>query len=313
MTAASLQTSLERVLTGNPASKVSAATPKFDDETPQTGVYGDSLYARVTTPNSGSPIRLVEIGFDIECGQDRVLLAYEPGIEGWRRTLLWQSPEYSDVSGAFGDFFQYGVIASLPWKIAVAHGTNWCTSRWSGFKIDVLTPTAAAPRVVWHTEQGYVRESDPRLVTRADGFELRADVGTIETEQMTRKGVFRYKVSGDTVERVQPIAVDGRGFVDAWLQAPWSEAKRWSVAEGAAGFEKVHEAFARGRKDASVTYSYGPVRACSVKGRYEVEIDAEPGGPQFYAIEQGQNGYTMVNFGTTQDERCGGVDLMKKR
>jgi hypothetical protein len=55
------------------------------------------------------------------------------------------------------------------------------------------------------------------------------------------------------------------------------------------------------------------VRACSVKGRYEVEMEADPGGKQFYAIEEGQSGYMMVNFGTTQDERCSGPDLMKKR
>jgi len=62
-----------------------------------------------------------------------------------------------------------------------------------------------------------------------------------------------------------------------------------------------------------VTYSYGPVRACLMKGQYEVEIDAEPGGKQFYDIREGPNGYTMVNFGTTQDERCSGPDLMKKK
>lgn len=58
-------------------------------------------------------------------------------------------------------------------------------------------------------------------------------------------------------------------------------------------------------------YSYGPVRACSMKGQYEVEIDADPDGKQFYAIREGQNSYTLVNFSTKQDERCSGPDLMK--
>ena len=76
----------------------------------------------------------------------------------------------------------------------------------------------------------------------------------------------------------------------------------------------IHDRIASSDKDSKsyIGYSYGPVRACLMKGRYEVEMIADPGGPQFYAIQEGQNGYTMVNFGTTQDERCSGPDLMKK-
>jgi hypothetical protein len=151
------------------------------------------------------------------------------------------------------------------------------------------------------------------MILRNNGFEFRADVATIEISQLVRKGVFRYDVDGDTVRRVQPIAIDGRGFVDEWLQSPWSEATDWSLPEGLPGFEKAHAAFERSQKDANTTYSYGPVRACLMKGQYEVEIDADTGGPQFFQIRENGNGYTMINFGTTQDERCSGPDLMKKR
>ena len=149
---------------------------------------------------------------------------------------------------------------------------------------------------------------------RPDGFELRArEVNTIEQDQLFRKGIYTLRgADGDNVHRVQPVATDGRGFVDQWLQSPWNEAKEWSLPEGLAGFQKAHEAFERGRKDANTTYSYGPVRACLMKGEYEVEIDADPGGQQFYAIRETGRGYMLVNFGTTQDERCSGPDLMKK-
>jgi hypothetical protein len=296
--------------------------------------YGANLQVKVSTAAAEPSLRIVELRFQIECGEDTVLLVYEPvrrssqvmsvsgahvdsgTAVGLVRTLRWQAAPYEEISGAFGNFFEYVVLPGQdgkPWRLVVAHGTDWCTSRWSGYKIDLIEPQAGAVRLVWHDQQGYVREDDPRLIARPNGFELRLDVGTIESEQMVRKGVFRYVVDGDTVRRVGPIAVDGRGFVDAWLQSPWSEAKQWSVPEGLDGFEKAHEAFARGRKDANVTYSYGPVRGCLMKGQYEVEIDADPGGKQFYAIREGPNGYAMVNFGTTQDERCGGADLMRKK
>ncbi len=116
------------------------------------------------------------------------------------------------------------------------------------------------------------------------------------------------------MERIELIALNGRGFVEEWLDMPWDEAKGQTSVDAAEPMKIVHDRYSQSQKDTKtfVSYSYGPVRACRVKGRYEVEMDADPGGPQYFAIEQGQNGYTMVNFGTTQDERCGGPDLMKR-
>ena len=321
--AVQLQTDLARLFHANQTQ---------DDES--GGVYGAGLKVAVSTSGTASQLRIVDLSFGIECGNDAMLLVYQPNQknaemvsatsghldsgtpDGFVRALRWQAKPYEQVSGAFGDFLDYVLIPEKngkPWRLAVAHGTSWCTSNWSGFQIDLLEPQPGAPRLIWHDQEIYKRgDLAPPLVLRPNGFELRAEVSTIETAEIERKGIFRYQVDGDTVRRVQPIAMDGRGFVDEWLQAPWSEAKEWSLPEGLAGFQKAHEAFERGRKDVSVSYSYGPVRACLMKGQYEVEIDADPGGPQFYAIREGQNGYTLVNFGTTQDERCNGPDLMKK-
>jgi len=319
-----LQTNIARLLHAN------QPQPILSDDR-----YGADLKVAVSTPVAAPQLRIVEIRFNIECGDDAVLLVYEPNKknaelissvgahvdsgmpDGFERALRWQAAPYDQILGAFGDFFQYVLMPGLngrQWRLAVAHGMPWCTSTMSGFYVDLIEPRAGVPHVVWHDKQTYKRgDTDPRFILRPDGFELRADVFTIEIEHITRKGIFRYSVDGDTVRRVQPVATDGRGFVDQWLQSPWSEAKEWSLPEGLAGFQKAHEAFELGRKDANTTYSYGPVRACLMKGQYEVEIDADPGGRQFYAIREAENGYMLVNFGTTQDERCSGPDLMKRQ
>lgn len=293
----------------DPASKPELAT--------QSGSYGAELKISVSTPANAPSLRAVKVSYGIECGSDTMLLLYTASSGRWQQTLAWQSGTYSEVSGAFGDWLLYAVIPGnnpSDMRIAVAHGTAWCTSNMSGFKIDLLTPVQGKSelRVIWHREEGYRRESDPRIIPRPDGFELRADVSTIETEQVIRKGIFRYRVLGDKVERIRPIALDGRGFVDAWLQAPWSDARQWSLPAGIPTFARVHDQFERSSKDASVTYAYGPVRACLMQGRYSVEIDSDPVGPAFYTIQEGPDSYTMVDYSTTQDERCSGPDLMKK-
>jgi hypothetical protein len=204
-------------------------------------------------------------------------------------------------------------------RIVVAHGTPWCTSRFSGFAIDVLAPAARgvdAPRVVWHTARGYSRgDFATSLRTTEGGFELRLNEPTMDIDTFERTVVYRYRLTGDQVARIEPIATNGRGFVEEWLKMPWDEAKDQTAPEAVDALRRIHERVAQLDSDPKtyVGYAYGPVRACSLKGRYEVEMDADPGGRQFYAIEQGKNGYTMVNFSTKQDERCTGPDLMKHK
>ncbi|HEV2618868.1 MAG TPA: hypothetical protein VGU23_02905, partial [Acidobacteriaceae bacterium] len=242
--AATIQQTLDNVLVANQSRQAGTPAGQLAKEEPDT--YGGALKMTVSTPASATSLRAVELSYGISCGSDHMLLMYAANSGGWQRAFVWQSEIYADISKAFGDWLSYTVIPSSSLgaiKVAVAHGTAWCTSNISGAGIDVLAPVQgkAAPRLVWHHDEGYRRETDPRMLARPDGFELRLDVSTIELEQVIRKGVFRYRVEGDSVMRVQPIAIDGRGFVDVWLQAPWSDAQRWSVAEGLPTFAKVHE------------------------------------------------------------------------
>jgi hypothetical protein len=249
-----------------------------------------------------------------------MLFLYEPGPKGWRRVMRWQSPEYKQISGAFGDFFEYAVLPGSPVKVVVAHGHPWCTSRFSGFGIDLLeaTPNGDAPKVAWQTARDYSRgDFNIRLRPTGDGFELRLNTVALDINGYERTVVYRYRVAGDQIERIAPIATNGRGFVEEWLAAPWDEAKGQTIPTAEEAMKAVHEREVQLQKSEKtyVTYTYGPVRACTVKGRFEVEMDADPGGKQFYAIQQRTegDGYMMVNYGTTQDERCSGPDLMKKR
>jgi hypothetical protein len=303
--AATIQAQLAKLMGANqPAAKNAPA-------------YGSGVNVAVAAPANAPQLRAVTVSYSIECGDDSLLLLYEPGQNGWRRIIKWQSPEYATISDAFGDFFQYAVVPGTPVKVAVAHGAAWCTSRFSGFKMDLLEATGADPRLAWHIQRPYSRgDFNIRMRSTADGFELRLNAVALDINGFERTVIYRYRVDGDQVERVTPIATDGRGFVEEWLAAPWDEAKGQTAPDAEEAMKAVHERQAQLEKSDKtyVTYTYGPVRSCTVKGRFEVEMDAAPGGPQFYAIQQRSegDGYTMVNFGTTQDERCSGPDLMKK-
>ncbi|MBN8885522.1 MAG: hypothetical protein J0I77_07365 [Rudaea sp.] len=287
--------------------------------------YGAHLRFRVERPNGTSQLIAIMASFEIGCGYDEMLLVYAFDSNGWKRKLRWQSAPYDEVKGAFGDFFKYVFVSAdrTPgWRIVAAHGTPWCTSRWSKFAVDVLEPTSDEdkPAVLWHKENGYTRFlPEPTLKAVGGGFELRVEGATIEAEMMTRAHIYRYERADRTMRRVQPVAVNVRDFVDEWIQSRWDEAANWTSRNAIAKLKELHEKLSPSQESAktALAFSYGPVRSCSDGARHlQVEIDAEAGSEQrfatFFQVETRQNGFmTLFSADSHADARCAGADLSK--
>lgn len=284
-------------------------------------VYGARLQLVVGRPESEPQSIGVEVSFGLNCGVDTMLLVYERQNEKWRQVLRWQSGDYNEISGAFGDFFEYVVIphgALGRWVIAVAHGKPWCTSRWSGFDVDVIRPAhgSVPQHVLFHNHAGYVRDSEPVLKAESDGFELRLEKGSLDIDVMTRTGIYRYRLVGDKVHRVQPVAKNARDFVDEWLQAEWSEATDWTATEIAGSLKEEHTRIA-GLRDPKAknwpSFRYGATRGClGDPKRFQVELDQDRGAPTFFEIREGRDSFTMLSASSQPDPQCKGADLMQK-
>ncbi|VWD26011.1 hypothetical protein BLA39750_04295 [Burkholderia lata] len=279
--------------------------------------FGRNPDVDVERGGTSRPLLFVRAGFDIACGDDNLLTAYAWENGAWRRVLRWQADGYKDIGGAYGAGFWFSALPGG--QVAVVHGTPWCASRWSQFAADVVAPAngSAAQRAVFHAENNYVLDDNPiRFKVRPDGFEVRATVGSMDSEVMTRPGVFRYRVDGGTVQRVQPVALNGRDFVDEWLKADDALAREWSDPAAAAAALKGRQAFDKAGKAAGRGFAYGPVRSCSdSKDRFQVELDltgtsGETVARHYAQIRQERNGFTLLGLGTAAEPACRGANLM---
>jgi hypothetical protein len=322
----SLQSAMARQLDAN---KPEPHEEAYDPSKPPQldHIYGDGITIKISAPANLPNLLFLEFGFGIAYGADSVLLVYQQTENRWTQKLLWQSRNYDEVKDAFGDFFAYVAIpANVPsgWLIAAAHGSPWCTSRWSGFSLDLLEPTASAnePQIRQHIEHGYVRfEIEPVLNAIPGGLQLRLQTGMVDIDVMTRIGPYRYHLDGTKLQRVQPIANNGRDFVDEWLQVPWSDASRWSASAQLDSLKKFHEDFdAQRNSDSSPPTTFGPVRACrDASNHFQVELDRNqadsngnwhPGPSTYFEIQQGNNSFTMLSASSHANPRCNGPNLM---
>jgi len=62
--------------------------------------------------------------------------------------------------------------------------------------------------------------------------------GSIDSGHLVREVVRNYSIRGDHIQRVDPVALSPRDFVDEWLVRPWTGSAAWS---GAAGLEEWHK------------------------------------------------------------------------
>jgi hypothetical protein len=247
--------------------------------------------------------------------------------------MRWQAVPLKEPSDAFGDFFLVTILlapaggTSGP-RVVVAHGRPWCTSRFSGFEIDVLSPAPNpnSPKVLWHTHRAYFRFNfTPTIRSSEDTFELRLNAPTWDPMGFERRVIYRYRIDEHQgVHRIQLIARNARGFVEEWLDAPWSEAQGFLAQEAAPALQQVHDQFDPPVKEHDtefVRHSYGPVRACNAPKTFQVQINStlERFGPQnesrplptrYFQVRETGNGYVMVSAPTEPDSTCTGPNLM---
>ena len=176
------------------------------------GIYGANLGVHIEATKGFPNSLFVVLTFDVECGNDNLLFLYTKEQGQWPQRLHWYSDRYTKPSDAFGDFFVFMPVrgAQGTTLFAVAHGHPWCTSRWSGFDIDLLRSTTkiANQTNLGHFSAGYDRGSDdPQgIKPTADGFTFQfwtnVAVPANDPTQMSGPLTLRFRTTSNTLECV---------------------------------------------------------------------------------------------------------------
>ena len=321
---ARLQAGLAAVLHANRPQAPAAASPRPATQAggPErdTGIYGGGLTVAVRAVPGQADLVSIEMAYSIECGGDNLLLLFRRTASGWRRELLYANPDLNQVGDAFGDFFIWSLVPGPGGKplLAAAHGTPWCTSRESELHVDLIAPASDAgpQKTLAHLDHGYSRDDQvpAALKPMPEGFQFRALDDSLDFDNLfTRPRVYRFRTSGGTLERMQPIADNARDFVDAWMQLPWPEAARWAVNPSPA-MKAVRHRFDYNLVKSRPELQFGPVLACGGM-RFQVEMDLsedDRDSKLFAQVRREPAEFLLVSFAPQPDAACKGPDLMAK-
>lgn len=320
--AQSVQKHLAIWLGANQPTKPSTAT--YSDR-PAADVYGARLMISVRELNSFPEILGIQAGFGIPCGDDNQLMLFERTGEHWHRVLLWQSGPYKKISGAFGDFFDYVLLpppVAGKWELAAVHGMPWCTSRFSAFKVDLLQlMTHGSPqRLLFHYNGNYNRGVHaPTINTSPHGFQLTIETPSLDLDQFTKTSIYRFRIQGDEVRRIQPIATTPVGFVDSWLQSKWIQAQQWSDPGQFARLQNQHSALESTWKANYPELTYKSARSCSdTHDNYQVQLQVTIYQKQrtdrikqlYFLIHKTNHAFTMLAISPHANPGCNGPNTL---
>jgi len=280
---------------------------------PVVGIYGDQL--RFDVKRHGPNLVGIVATFDIACGDDAMLLIYRRDSDGWSPALRWQSGDYDTVGGGLWSF-DYAVSppdAAGRWFVAEKSVAPWCSSTWSEIRYAVLRPgaTASTPKILGKSADSiwWGSEDFGTIAVTKDSADFRFHAESIDDGIHNRLWIRRFHVVGDTVERVQPVAVSPRDFVDEWIVSPWAQAKAWSLPEHMTVLHAAHEIAVGERKDEG--FEFASAQKCAdAPDHYQITLTPmDESRPSYFQV-RGKTEFTMLSVDRAPAKACAGKNIL---
>jgi hypothetical protein len=179
---------------------------------------------------------VVETSVGIRCGYDASAYIYEWTGERWQRRWESEQDDYAEKH-YFPQMLDAvrisGSIEDHRYMVLTLGQEPWCSSNWHNvyyrlwrFGSDAQTPKLLLEESDW----AYLGAHDPPIQGSLgrDDVLIEFTLGSIDPTVHSYEVVRHYSVRDDTVQRVDPIALRPRDFVEEWLGYSWAQGVPWA-------------------------------------------------------------------------------------
>lgn len=255
---------------------------------------------------------LLQTQLGILCGHDESAYLYNRAGDEWH--LFWQTEQNDYREGKYRPqriekvlLADQGrpndvLILTLGWQ-------PWCSSNWHDvyFRAFRPGPTTNQEPIIEGAEYAFLA-GDHWLdgSVEPNGVLVQYSSESLDAGVLIRKVVRRYKVEPDSVERIDPIALSPRDFVDEWRRQNWNESAAWTEQIRRAALENVHKKLPR----AGMSGEYGPTLRCaSQPDLWQVEARfPDVPTPYFLIRWRPPDTFRMVDITSQPTDGCKDVD-----
>jgi hypothetical protein len=296
------------------------------------GYVGDMRVEQAEGGRDGPYLTLTTAFDNAWCGVDGSAYLFQRKDGGWR--LVWESEENAEAATYSPAPITRVLIArrftldgekSPPPPLVLTLGSALgCEGTWGSVRYRL-----------WRVHDGEPRP--PPLLSRTDGFwmgndrypdaRLLPDDLLVEYRNRgvdggvhNRTFIAHFRIGDDDkIQRVAPVALNPRDFVDEWLTQPWQYASAWTEPRLGGRIRQARERILNGASNGFVsgTFAGPPLRCKSDPNLWQVGFTPDEGkdfsdGPALYFVVRWMAPYrfTLVDAARGPRPRCNLADPM---
>lgn len=236
---AALTRRLNDAIAGAPADASCAQAPGESDD-----------FGRITIAldRQGGTLQ-VRTKIGVSCGDSQSAALFHWRGQHWRR--FWRD----DGTGAPMPLAAVLHGADAPLVLSLRRG-EWCTSSWHPVQLRLWRAGPDRPQALLleQNDFAFLSDVDGPLAARLDGADAYAEfmVASLDMGVHSRLTTRHYRVEGERVRRLDPIALTPANFIEEWLSQPWRHSIAWTDPAGRQAARRWHAAM-RDRNGAAST------------------------------------------------------------
>lgn len=187
---------------------------------------------------------LLKTGVGIECGHDESAYLFEWTTKGWHR--FWETEQNQYNEDAYKPQRLEKVLIttagrSSDYLILTLGAMPWCTSTWHDVYFRVFRPGSTVnPKPLFEGEEYAWLGKELQGSATPGNVLVEYSVGSLDPAVHSRTVVRKYSTGRGRLQRIDPIALSPRDFVEEWLSRDWPEVKSWTEARNRPRLQTSH-------------------------------------------------------------------------
>lgn len=257
------------------ARRLSLALPGSDDDGGcSPGPEGSGLgQLRLELRRTGPDVEL-RSSVGLICAADQSAALYHWSGAGWRP--YWRAVQPFKGANGYRPRTLTAMRRDAKAGLVMAAGVEqWCTSNWHRvyYQLWRAAPGQKQRLLLDGMDFAFLSEGNGPFEARLDGADLYTEymVASLDPARLSRLAVRHYRVEGERVRRLDPIALDPVNFVEEWLGAPWRQSADWTEPAARDAARGWHQSTRDRRTGGSLTVEFdgdkeAPGRALRCRG-----------------------------------------------
>ena len=248
---------------------------------------------------------VIRTSLGIWCGYDESAYVYRFAMNHWQR--VWESEQDDYRPGHYRPQSVHAVQLSAPDqagnRLLLSLGSQpGCSSGFQPVYYRVWRVGGAArPKLLLdQSEFANVGDYPPvRGTVMLDDIRIEMTIGGTGYGS-AHQAIRRFRIQGDRVQQIDPIAPTPRDFVEEWLDAPWARSAGWS--ESPAQLKTWHDRLHR--NDGMGDFP-GPALNCSQPGVWQVSTHLHDAPERYFLVRWKQpDHFTMIAISDRANPDC---------